>query len=154
MTRTYKILGFLLVTFLGLYGCTKVPSTEKSGSEKHANLQAKAQRLEEDYRAVAAARDQFRQKLLAAEERHAQLQQQLEKAQADAAIEREALKAEVKSRTLERDAVVLQYEAFRKSLRDLLDQAESSRSYPGSPVSPSIPQAPAPSLVGHASPAR
>lgn len=148
MTRFHKLLGFLLVVGLGIYGCAKVPSTEQSNSDKHPSLQAKAQRLEEDYRAVAAARDQFRQKLLAAEERQSQLQRQLEKLQADAAIERDALKAEVKSRTLERDAVVLQYESFRKSLKDLLEQAESSLGYPTAPANPSIPQAPAPSLVG------
>lgn len=148
MTRSHKIIGFLIVTGLGLYGCGKVPTAESTGSDKHPNLQAKAQRLEEDYRAVAASRDQYRQKLLAAEERQSQLQRQLDQAQADAAAERESLKAEIRSRTTERDTVATQYDGFRKSLRELIAQAEGTLANPTIPPIPSIPAAAAPALVG------
>lgn len=142
MTRSHKIIGFLIVAGLGVYGCAKVPSAQSTGSDKHPSLQAKAQRLEEDYRSVAAARDQFRQKLQAAEERQSQLQRQLDQAQADAATERETLKAEIKARTTERDIVAVQYDGFRKSLKDLIGQAENSLG------NPTLPTAPAPVQVG------
>lgn len=145
MSRSHKIIGFLIVAGLGIYGCARVPTAENTGSDKNPSLQAKAQRLEEDYRAVAASRDQFRQKLQAAEERQSQLQRQLDEARAAAAAEREALKAEIKSRTTERDTVVVQYEAFRKNLKELLAQAEGTLA---SPPLPTITTSPAPALVG------
>src|SRR5262245_51095943 len=115
MPRSYKVLGFLLVTLLGVYGCAKGPGG--SGGPESSSTAAKTQKLEEDYRAAIAARDQFRQKLVTAEEQHAQLQQQLDQARTAAATEREALKNEVKARTGERDALQMQYETFRKSLK-------------------------------------
>jgi len=121
MTRPHKILGFLLVTVLGVYGCAKGPT---AGSERNTSPEARAQRLEEEVRATAAARDQFRQKLIAAEERQAQLQKQFEQ-------ERDALRAEVKARTAERDNFATQYEGFRKNLRELLGQAETALANPG-----------------------
>ena len=101
MTRSHKILGFLIVLVFGVYGCATGPAG--SGSEKNSSLESKVQRLEEDFRAAASARDQFKQKLLAAEERQSQLQKQLDQDRAAAGTERDTLKAEVKARTTERD---------------------------------------------------
>jgi chromosome segregation ATPase len=128
MPRSLKILGFVLVTLLGAYGCAKGPGS--AGSSDTSATTAKSQKLEEDYRAAIAARDQFRLKLTAAEEQHAKaqrdLEQQLEQTKATAAAEKEALKNEVKARTGERDALLVQYETFRKNLKDLIGNADSA----------------------------
>jgi hypothetical protein len=123
MPRSYKILGFVLVTVLGVYGCSKGPT---SAAPSDGSTPAKVQKLEEDYKAAAAARDQFRQKLTAAEDQAAKTQKELEQTRAAAATEREALKNEVKARTGERDALNAQYETFRKNLKELLGTADSS----------------------------
>lgn len=125
MPRHYKVLGFLLVTIIGVYGCAKGPGGSAAG-EGGTGGTAKAQKLEEDYRAAVAARDHFRQKLGAAEEQQARLQRELEQTRATAATEREALRSEVKARTSERDAVNAQYESFRKTLKELIGSADSS----------------------------
>jgi hypothetical protein len=115
MPRHYKVLGFLLVTILGVYGCAKAPGNS-APTESNATT-AKAQKLEEDYRAAVAARDQFRQKLVAAEQQQANTQRELEQA-----------RNEAKARTGERDAVNAQYETFRKNLKELLGTADASLS--------------------------
>jgi septal ring factor EnvC (AmiA/AmiB activator) len=125
MSRSHKIVGFLLVTILGVYGCAKGPGGGSASDSGTANA-AKVKKLEEDYRAAVAACDQFRQKLAAVEEQHGQARKELEKARADAAAERDALKSEVKARTTERDALQVQYESFRKSLKELLGQADTA----------------------------
>lgn len=125
MTRSHKILGFIFVIIVGVYGCAKGPTG--SATEKNSSVETKIQRLEEDLRATAAARDQFRQKLLAAEERQTQLQKQFDR-------ERETLQAEVRVRLSERDSIATQYDSFRKNLKDLIAQAE------GASPSPSLSQ--------------
>ncbi len=142
MTRSHKIVGFLVVSLAGVWGCAKVP-TGNAGSEKNPSLEAKAQRLEEDFRAAAAARDQFRQKLLAAEEKLAsaetratQSQSQLEESRtalATTTTERDSLKSDLKARTTERDNLTGQYESFRKNIKNLLGQAENALGNPNTP---------------------
>lgn len=123
MPRSIKILGFVLVTFVGAYGCAKGPGAT---TENNTTATAKAQKLEDDYRTAIAARDQFRQKLVAAEEQHAKTQRELEQTRAAAAAEKEALKSEVKARTGERDALNVQFEGFRKNLKELLGTADTA----------------------------
>jgi septal ring factor EnvC (AmiA/AmiB activator) len=123
MPRSYKIIGFILVTLLGIYGCAKGPGSTSKDSSSNS---AKVQRLEDDYRAAVAARDQFRTQLAATEEQHAKVQTELERTRAAAAAERDALKGEVKARTAERDALLVQYETFRKNLKDLLGHADAA----------------------------
>lgn len=124
MPRSIKILGFILVTLVGAYGCAKGPGA--STTENNSSATAKAQKLEDDYRTAIAARDQFRQKLVAAEEQQAKVQRELEQTRATAAAEKEALKGEVKARTGERDALNVQFEGFRKNLKDLLGTADTA----------------------------
>ncbi len=128
MPRSYKALGFLLVTMLGLYGCAKAP-TEAPAKDTPATI-AKVQKLEDDNRIAVISREQLRQKLAAAEEQHAkaqaQLTNQLEETRARAAAERDALKGEIKARTSERDALSAQFEAFRKHLKELLGSADNA----------------------------
>lgn len=123
MARHYKALGFVFVVMLGLYGCAKGPGGS-AGTE--AASAARVQRLEEDYRAAVAARDQFRQKLTAAEEQQAKAKRELEQAKVVAAAEREALRGEVKARTGERDALNAQFETFRKNLKELIGTADTA----------------------------
>src|SRR5436190_23307387 len=52
MTRSHKIIGFLFVAMLGLYGCARGSSA--GSANDRAALEAKVQRLEEDFRAAAA----------------------------------------------------------------------------------------------------
>jgi hypothetical protein len=141
MTRVQKIVVYVLVLSAGLYGCAKNPSGSGSGSsERNSSSEARLHRAEEDLKTAAAARDQYRQKLLAAEERQTQLQKQLDQERAAAATERDALKDEVKLHLTERDTVQSQYDGFRKGLRDLLAQAEGTLT----PPVPNIPTIPAP----------
>jgi septal ring factor EnvC (AmiA/AmiB activator) len=124
MPRSYKIIGFLLVTLLGAYGCAKPTTGGSSSADPTAT--AKVQKLEDDYRAAVAARDQFRTKLAAAEETGAKAQRELELTKATAAAEKDALKGEVKARTTERDALQIQYETFRKNLKELIGTADTA----------------------------
>ena len=143
MARSHKIFGFVLVTLLGVYGCAKGPGS--SASSDGSPTAAKVQKLEDDYRGAIAARDQFRQKLATAEEQAAKKQKQLEtelqQTRTAAATERDTLKAEVKARTGERDALQTQYEGFRKTLRDMLGSAESAVGQLNLPTAPQPHQA-------------
>lgn len=139
MTRSHKVLGFLIVALLGIYGCARGPAAGTSGDK--AALEAKVQRLEEDFRAAAAARDSFRQRLLATEEKQTQTQQALDQANAAAVKatgEREAAKAELKARTAERDTLHVQYEGFRKNIRELLGTAETALNNPPAAAPPTV----------------
>ena len=123
MNRTIKIMGFILVTLFGAYGCTQAPG----GSDRSTSPAAKLQRLEEDLKATAAARDQFKQKLFEAENRQAQSQKQLD-----------SERAQLRARTSERDTIATQYDGFRKNLKELLGQAESALGNPSGSISPTI----------------
>ena len=133
MNRTQKVTGFLFVALLGVYGCAKPPVAEAGGKSSN---DAKVQKLEEDLRTAAAARDAFRHKLTQAEERQTTLQRQL----AAATVERDGLKGDVKARAAERDALQAHYDTFRKNIKELIGQAESSLGNPSAP----------PALVGRA----
>lgn len=125
MTRSHKVLGFLLVAMLGIYGCARGPAAASGGGDRAA-LEAKVQKLEDEVRAAGAARDSFRQRLLATEEKQTQTQKALDQAAAAAAKvarERDAVKAE-------RDNLTVQYDAFRKNIRELLGQAETALGNP------------------------
>jgi hypothetical protein len=121
MNRTLKIAGFLLVTLFGAYGCTQAPG----GTDRSTSPGAKLQRLEEDLKATAAARDQYKQKYIETENHQAQLQKQLD-----------SERAQLRARTSERDTIATQYEGFRKNLKDLLGQAESALGNPSGSISP------------------
>jgi chromosome segregation ATPase len=113
MSPANKALIVALIGTLGLWGCAKGPSNAGT-AERVKALEAKLMKLEEDFRAVASARDQVRQKLTVVEEQKNLLQK-----------EREELKLQITTRTGERDALQVQYDQFRKALKDLLGQAEA-----------------------------
>jgi hypothetical protein len=135
MTRSHKVLGFLLVALFGIYGCARGPA---GASADRGGAEAKVQRLEEDFKAAAAARDSFRQKLVAAEEQQGRLQRQLDLDRAAAAQEREGLTAQLRARTAERDHFQTQYGNFIKTLKEQLDKAETAMNPPPSPTTPAV----------------
>jgi len=147
MTRSHKVLGFLFVGMLGLYGCARGPAT---GAADRASLEAKVQRLEEDFRAAASARDAFRTRLIAAEDKLVIAQKSLEQAAATASQERrerDSVRAELKVRTTERDTLQTQYDGFRKNIKELLGTAEAALNAPTNP-NPTVVVAPAPTPAG------
>jgi chromosome segregation ATPase len=134
MSRSHKVLGFLFVSMLGLYGCARGPAAGSTGDR--AALDAKIQRLEEDFRSAASARDAFRQRLLAAEDKLAQVQKSLDQAKAATVQERrdrDSARAELTARTRERDSLQTQYDGFRKNIKELLGTAEAALTSPSSP---------------------
>lgn len=142
MTRPQQIVLAVIVVGIAVYGCARNPSDNGSGGGGSTSQQAKAKRWEEDFHAAAAARDHYRQKLQGVEEKQAELQRQLEQERLAAATERETLKAELKTRQAERDNLQTQYDGFRKNLKDLLAQAETTLANPSPPSIPTIPSIP------------
>lgn len=136
MNRTFKIMGFFVVTLFGAYGCTQAPG----GSERSTSPAAKVQRLEEDLKSTTAARDQYKQKYIEAENRQAQLQKQLD-----------GERAQLRARTSERDTIATQYDGFRRNLKDLIGQAENALGSSSGSISPTTigaDVAPMPSAAG------
>ena len=125
MSPANKAIVFFMVGSLGLWGCTKEPGANGSANlEQIKSLETRIAKLEEDFRAAAAARDQFRQKLATVEDQRTKL----EKAGED-------LKNQLAARTTERDNLQNQYEAFRKNIRDLVGQAEAAAGQPPAVIS-------------------
>ncbi|MBY0455843.1 MAG: hypothetical protein K2V38_00750 [Gemmataceae bacterium] len=125
MSRSHKALACLLVALFGVWGCTQGPPAATAPGKSKS---------EADYRSTLEAREQLRYKLIVAEEDAAQARKELEELRAASAAERESLKAEVKARTAERDALQGQYEAFRKSLREMIGSADAAAVKLGQPA--------------------
>jgi hypothetical protein len=95
--------------------------------------------MEEDFRSAAAARDLFQNRLNDAEEQRTKLEKEVA-ALRIVVKERNELRKQVAERTKERDTLQGQYDHFRKGLRDLLGQAESALTPPGTqPVTAVLP---------------
>ena len=123
MSLGNRALVVAIVLSLGLWGCAKGPANG-SAAQQIKDLQSRIVKLEDDFRAVASARDQARAKLKEADDARGELLKQ-----------RDDLRAQIKLRTGERDAVNVQYEQFRKAIRDLVGQAETgSLSVPPQPI--------------------
>ena len=131
MTRTSKVLIVLVVATLGVWGCAQGPANHPAQSEKIRSLESKVAKLEDDYRAVAAARDQARK-------RTAALEGDLRKEAADrqaAARERDELRDQVKARTGERDGLQVRCDRLKKGLQNLLGEDDAALGAPQQPVS-------------------
>lgn len=140
MTRSRKVLGFLLVALVGIYGCTKgpVPSSGSSEGRGSAATEARVHKLETDLQTNAVARDVLRQKLTAAEDQQARLQKQLDETKVAAArekaaltaertaltAERNALRTDLKTRTTERDTLQTQFVGY---LDDVAERAAKQK---------------------------
>jgi chromosome segregation ATPase len=119
MTRANKALVVMVIGVLGLWGCAQGPASNSSATlERIKALESKCTKLEDDYRAVASARDQLRKRLAAAEEERAHVQQELN-VQQGVIKERDELKTQLA-------ASQNQFEQFRKNLKSLLGQAETA----------------------------
>jgi len=127
MTRANKALVVMVIGVLGLWGCAQGPGSGSSASlDRIKALESKCTKLEDDYRAVASARDQLRKRLATAEEERARVQQELNVRQG-VVKERDELKQQLA-------ATVGQFDQFRKSLKSLLGQAESAAAAAASPA--------------------
>jgi septal ring factor EnvC (AmiA/AmiB activator) len=134
MSSHQKALAVLVVAAVGIWGCAQGPAGGAS-AEKVRTLEGKVNRLEEDFRTAANARDQFRKKLAETEAAVAEIRQQ-----------RDELQVQLKGRTTERDALAQQFDAFRKSLKDLIGQTESALAKPAPVPATTVTKAKAPNL--------
>lgn len=138
MSRSHQAIAVLLVALFGLWGCSKAPTDGGISAEKLKAVETKLAKLEDDFRAASSARDQLRKKLSAAEENQVELQSQIDRLAKDVKIKDEL----IEKRTSERDLTAMQYENFRKGLKDLIIKAEESIAKPESTSPNSTPAIP------------
>jgi uncharacterized coiled-coil DUF342 family protein len=143
MNRAGKALAVMVVAVLGVWGCAQGNS---GNADRLRSLENRCAKLEEDYRAVTAARDGLRKKVAALEEERTRIQQDLEAQQALArdrqtlVKERDELLQQVTTRTNERDVVQTQLEQVRKGLRNLLGQADAAAAGQAAPSVSALPE--------------
>jgi DNA repair exonuclease SbcCD ATPase subunit len=125
MSPAKKALIVFVVAMLGAWGCAQGPTNGSASAERIRALESKISKLETDFRAVVAAREELRKKLTAADEDRAKLAQKVEELQS-VVKEREDLKQQLLARTSERDNAQNQVEQFRKGLKTLLGQMETA----------------------------
>jgi chromosome segregation ATPase len=137
MSRSHQVVGVLIVSVFGLWGCSRAPSADSSAAnaEKLKAVETKLARLEDDFRAAASARDQLSKKLLAAEEARTALQGQLETLNKDVKAKEEL----VTTRTTERDQANGQLKTLKDGLKDLLTKMDDGPKPEGTPAVPVIP---------------
>jgi TolA-binding protein len=133
MTRSGKALSVMLVALVGLWGCARGPVGLSAQAERIRSLETKCARLEDDYRAVAAARDQARKQLAALESEKAKLQRDLADKEA-IAKERDSLRQQISTRTSERDNLKLRCDRLKKGLQELLGQDDALLPAPAAPA--------------------
>jgi septal ring factor EnvC (AmiA/AmiB activator) len=129
MTCSNKaLLVVMVVATLGLWGCAQNP-TGSATSARIRDLESRIARLEDDYRAVVMARDQYRKKLASVEEQKNQQAEQLQ----SVSRERDELKQQLNARGVERDALHNQLVQLGKDLQNLAGRIESAT---GTPLTP------------------
>jgi SMC interacting uncharacterized protein involved in chromosome segregation len=134
MSGANKALAILVVAVMGLWGCTQGPTNGAGNVERMRALEGKCAKMEDDCRALAAARDQLKKKLTAVEDERNQLRQEVEQKQV-VIKERDDLRQQLDSRTRERDTFQQQFEQLLKSLRSLVGQADSAAGLTNPPLS-------------------
>src|SRR6266851_3687822 len=102
MSRAQKALSVLVVACLGLWGCAQGAANGHANAERIRALETKIAKLEDDFRAVVAVREQLRKQLTSIEQERTQLGQQVEQLQA-VVKERDDLRQQLANRTGERD---------------------------------------------------
>lgn len=138
MTQAHKAITVFFVAACGLWGCAEGPAGRTATAERVKVLEAKNSKLEEDARAAVNARDLARKQAAAIEAQRLALQQELDQLNGmikERNKEREDLRAELKSKTTEREMLQTQYDQFRRNIRELLGQAEASLPVP-TPLQP------------------
>jgi septal ring factor EnvC (AmiA/AmiB activator) len=126
MIRFNKTTLFLLVAALGVWGCGRSTPPETRGASQVRALEAKIAKLEEEVQTSQAARDHLRLKLEALEKDRGAIDKRFQVL----AHERNDLRAQLMSRTSERDTLQTQYESFRAEIRNVLGHADAAA--PGS----------------------
>jgi len=122
----------MVVATLGLWGCAQNPSGSASNA-RIRDLESRNAKLEDDYRAAAAARDQCRKKLASSEE---QLQLVVR--------ERDELKLQIDVRIGERDALHGHLIQLGKDLQSLAGRIEAATgtTLTPAPVTSALPELP------------
>lgn len=130
MTRGSKAMIVILVASLGLWGCSQGPAGGPAAqAERMRALEARCTKLEEDYKAVAAARDQARKQAATLGDEKGKL-----------AKERDDLRHLLDSRTSERDLAQTRCDRMKKGLQSLLGQDDAALTPPAG-SSPALPTA-------------
>ncbi len=124
MTRSSKLTVLMVVTACGLWGCAQGPGGSAALAERVRALEAKCAKFEEDYRAVAAARDQARKTVAALEQEKARFLRELAVKQ-DVERERDELRKLTELRTGERDLLQARCDRLKKGIQNLLGQDEA-----------------------------
>ena len=140
MNRISKPLIVLLVAAVGVWGCSQAnPGQSAAQAEQIKALQAKCNKLEDDYKAAAAARDQARKRVATLEDERAQIDDQVAQLQKEIEAgklvikERDDLRQQVDSRTGERDMLQTRCDKLKKGLQTLLGQ-DDALSIPARPA--------------------
>lgn len=132
MMRNPKWMLMILLAAFGVWGCSKGTSSTLA-VDKVRQLEAQIAKLEEDMKALNAARDTFRVKLASAEQ-----QIRSEAARATAAEkERDQALEQLKERVTERDQLRSHLENFRNDLKQLLGRTETALGHP-EPSNPTV----------------
>ncbi len=135
MTRSDKIATVMLVAALGVWGCAKGPANQAAAqAERIHALETKCGKLEDDYKAVASARDQAKRRVASLEEENARLEKELADHLA-VVKERDNLKQVVDARTSERDLLQLRCDRIKKGIQSLIGQDDAM-------IAPPAPTAP------------
>jgi septal ring factor EnvC (AmiA/AmiB activator) len=131
----------MLVAALGVWGCARGPANNNAAqTERLRSLESKCAKLEDDYKAVAGARDQARRRVAALEEDTNRLQKEVAGHQA-VVKERDNLKQMVDTRTSERDQLQQRCDRIKKGIQSLLGQ-EDPTTAPSATAAP-VPEVPA-----------
>jgi septal ring factor EnvC (AmiA/AmiB activator) len=128
MSQGKFVILLLVVGSLGVWGCAQ-SAGNGANAERIRALETKIARLEDDFKASIAVREQLRKKLTSVEEERAQLSQQVDQLQA-VVKERDNLKQQLALRTSERDAVQSQFNNLCKGIKTLIGQMETSVTTP------------------------
>ncbi len=124
MTRTQTFLAILAAVVV-TWGCSKAPTGQSASSAQGKSLESRVAKLEQELKAAQAKAADLEEKFRTEQARGLAAEK-----------ERDELRAGLKARTAERDAVQAQYDGFRKSLKDLLGHAEAAQALPAVPVAP------------------
>lgn len=123
MTRFSKSMIVMVVTACGLWGCARGPAGSAAQAERLRALEAKCTKYEEDYRAVADARDQAKKTVASLLKEKTRIEKELS-ARQDAEKERDELRKQLDARAGERDQLQARCDRLKKGIQNLLGQDE------------------------------
>jgi chromosome segregation ATPase len=137
------LLVVMVVTTLGLWGCTQSHSGAAAGTAKVRDLENRNAKLEEDYKAAVAEGADARKRLAETEEQLARMNQQLRQTQG-ALKERDQLRRQVTAAQTERNALQSRLQEFGRELQALAGRVDATAANPAAPATTTTTSAPAP----------